>query len=83
MLLISIRESTKTTTTTVAYNDDVCHDDKNDEEINIMQHMGRICEWYVFLYDDNDDNDGDDKMRWGNFCWVVVWKKENLLEFRI
>jgi hypothetical protein len=25
-------------------------DDKNDEEINnIMQHMGQICEWYIFF----------------------------------
>lgn len=47
-----------------------------------MQHMGRICEWYVFLYDDaDDDKDGDDKMRWGNFGWVVVGE-ENLLEFK-
>ena len=47
-----------------------------------MQHMGRICEWYVFLYDDADDeDDGDDKMRWGNFGWVVVGD-ENLVEFK-
>ena len=44
-----------------------------------MQHMGRICEWYVFLYDDADDD--DDKMRRGNFGWVVVGDG-NFVEFK-